>query len=346
MLGKRRRSNSDSRDGSPCRDEGARALEANSNSGLPIPSFYIVTPWLAHEISSQLPPLPGLHASLEREVFTHPGLGKPNYERLEWLGDSYIEQIATCLISQTFVSLPSGRCSQIREQLVRNKTLAKYFRDYGMSSRARLPSGLRDRTELGRGSSRDKDLLKTQGDMFEAYVAGVVLSDPRNGLKNASEWLKALWGSTISDQIKKAEKDRDSVYPATSVGGHAEAGQGTAQLPPKERLAQAIYVKGVRLRYEDLPCHRKDANLGLPLYSVGAYLDGWGETGKLLGRGTALGKKEAGHKAAAAALENKQLLRPYISKKAAFTKAREAAATEAAAGAMAEAEAETDVASR
>ena len=46
---------------------------------------------------------------------------------------------------------------------------------------------------------------------------------------------------------------------------------------------------------------------------------------KVLGTGTALQKKEAGHKAAAQALENKKLMRVYETKKKAFQEALAAA---------------------
>ena len=67
-----------------------------------------------------------------------------------------------------------------------------------------------------------------------------------------------------------------------------------------------------------MPCRKRDKNLGLPLFAIGAYLDGWGETNKLLGIGTALGKKEAGFKAATVALENRKLMKVYEDKKKAF----------------------------
>jgi ribonuclease-3 len=224
------------------------------------------------------------------------------------LGDAYLELISTVLIYQTFPRLPSGQCSQIREQLVRNITLADFFRAYNLSSLAQLPPDLAH-SAPGRGRSADKDLRKTQSDMFEAYLAAVIISDEQNGLPRAIEWVKGLWAEAIRGHQKTAP---------TNSGD---------QLSPKSRLANAIVVRGIVLRYEDMPGQKqkKDKILGLQLFTVGVYLTGWGETNKLLGFGTAKNKKDAGQKAALQALENKKMLKVYEQKKKAFVEAQDAA---------------------
>lgn len=230
-----------------------------------------------------------------------------------------MELIATVLIEKTFQKLSSGRLSQMRERLIRNTQLAEYFREYGLQSRARLPADLANRADPGRGSSKDKDLQKTQGDMFEAYVAAVIQSDPVSGLGNAVKWLKALWARTLQEDIQKAES-KTGAQPDLSGQG----GQRPTTKTPKEELSTQIVVKGIVIHYESMPCTKKDKHHNLPMFAVGAYLDGWGETHKLLGVGTALSVKEAGHKAATAALQNKKLLSQYTAKKASFMAARAA----------------------
>lgn len=280
----------------------------------PVPTLspLLVEPWRAADIPSELPPLPKIQDSeIESQVFRHPGLaGGPSYERLEWLGDAYLEMIATTLIFQTFTTTPSGRCSQIREQLIRNVTLAEYFRNYKMDQKAKLPqdvalSGSRN----PRGRSSDKDLIKTQGDMFEAYVAGIIVSDPTDGLAVAANWLRALFSTSIKDQIMRNEA-------GSSSSGNDKTSQ--SNFPPKDQLARLIGWKGIVLEYRDMPGEQKDENLGLPLYTVGVYLTGWGEQKKLLGTGTALKKKEAGQNAATMALGNKELMRTYELRKQAL----------------------------
>lgn len=298
-----------------------------SSRSLPIPDLSTATPWSSSDISSELPPLPQIsNPELELAVFSHPGIGHgPNYERLEWLGDAYIEMIATALIFQTFGLASPGRSSQVREQLVRNITLAGYFRQYKMEKRARLPTDMGNMEELILSKTKEKELIKIQGDIFEAFVAAVVLSDPVNGLLTVISWLKSLWGRTIKDQIKQAEKANKSAPLGGWIMSMASGGTGVKDVTPKERLAQILVVKGIHLRYEDMPNKdKKDKNLGLPLYSVGVYLDGWGEKDKYLGVGTALKKKEAGQKAAEMALQNKKLMTLYGDKKRAFVETQKA----------------------
>ncbi|KAJ4158496.1 uncharacterized protein LMH87_009019 [Akanthomyces muscarius] len=297
----------------------AVSISNSSPLSLRIPSMDYATPWRSSEMSRQLPPLPTIKdRKFEDLAFTHPGFipgSSPDkqYERLEWLGDAYLELIATALIDKTFLQLPSGRCSQIRERLIRNTTLAAYFREYGLESRARLPRDVRNQKHPGRGSSSDKDLLKTQSDMFEAYVAAVILSDPIHGIEIVVRWLKALWGRDIIEDVQRAEQG-EAPLPRTENTGRKRT--------PKEELSYKLVVKGITLRYERMESNKRDRHLGQELFTVGVYLDGWGETGKLLGVGSALSIKEAGQKAAAEVLEHKKLMKVYEGKKKAFAEAK------------------------
>ena len=248
-----------------------------------------------------------------------------SYERLEWLGDCYIELFATCFIFQTFGALAPGKCSQIREILVRNITLAAFCEKYGLPQRAILPREFSGGPmPPGSEAAKKSEVIKVHGDIFEAYVAAVILSDPENGLPRAATWLKALWSRTIERQI------RDSKKKPTTMEVR-ELGQGAAKekpaLPSKVQLANALVLKGVELLYEDEPSRRKkDRDNGLPLFTVGVYLKGWGEERKFLGVGTAQGKREAGERAAQQALENKKVMKIYSEKKKAYLAAREAEA--------------------
>ncbi|KAG6000057.1 hypothetical protein E4U54_001570 [Claviceps lovelessii] len=274
----------------------------------PIPTAREVTPWVSSEITATLPPIPKiLDAELEQTVFRHPGMSTlgPSYERLEWLGDAFLELTASMLIFQTFHTIPAGQLSQLRELVVRNKNLAVYFREYGLEAKAQLPPDV-DKFR-GEGKSKDKDIIKIHADMFEAYVAAAIISDPENGLQNTVSWLKSLFGRTLKDQILKNERKEKQ--------REAEPGSQMSQLSAKDQLRLQIGARGVLLRYEDIPGPAKDKYSDLPLFTVGVYLDGWGERNKLLGWGTALGKREAGQKAAAVALENKKLMKLYRTKR-------------------------------
>lgn len=272
--------------------------------------------WTSSTISKSYPPLPPvLDSALETAALTHSGMRKslsdPSYERLEWIGDVYLELIASELIYQTFPTAEPGKSSQYREMLIRNSTLGGYSTHYGLDKRANFPAefGLGGRVNGTKVSDRQR--MKALGDIFEAYVGALVRADPENGFRQASEWLKALWGPVLERQIREEE------------GSNAKH----VDLKPKTVLEQLIGAPGIKIEYKDLPSTgKKDRDTKQPLYSVGCLLNGWGETGLQLGYGSALGKKEAGQKAAQMALDNKKVIKKYAEKKKAFAAARAAQA--------------------
>ncbi|OHE99248.1 RNase3 domain-containing protein [Colletotrichum orchidophilum] len=289
-------------------------------SGPPIPSFILIKPWTPVDIPNSMPPLPKItNPVLEMAAFTHAGVAKHksdlSYDRLEWLGDAYVELISSSLIFQTFGGMSTGQCSQLRELLIRNANLGEYSTHYKLFERANLPLEFKPKGNQP-AAVKPQEIKKVRGDLFEAYVAAVILSDPTDGLTRATEWLKALWAMTIKDQIRSVAK-KPGLQIVKELG---ETVAEESKLPPKVLLSHAIGANGINIRYEDLPnANRKDKyNKKLALFSVGVFLDGWGEKNRLLGTGSDLNKKEAGQKAAQMALNNKKLLRVYQEKKKAF----------------------------
>lgn len=292
--------------------EAPQKTEETKLAGLPVPAATLITKWTPADFSAEKPPLPKvLDPKLEAAALTHSGNNKSsgvNYERLEWVGDAYLEVIATVLIHHTFPTLHEGRCAQIRELLVRNATLSEYTRQYGLDKRAKLPEEFTEQGRKGGTKASDKMVIKALGDLLEAYVGAVILSDPKDGVRRVADWLKVLWAPIIQQQLKEEERRG----PETNI-------------LPKTELERLIGTNQVQIKYQDLPSHKKHKDNGLQLFTVGCFLYGWGENGKQLGFGTALSKKEAGHNAAKMALENKKLLKVYMDKKKAFTEARLAA---------------------
>jgi ribonuclease III len=282
---------------------------AHEEQDLPyVPPPLSLTPWTSGSVPKTLPALPEIKSlTLETATFTHSGVtsnaGAFSYERLEWLGDAYLYLVSTILISSTFTSHLPGKCAQIRELLVKNETLASYARHYGFEKRARLPSEFSSDNLKGY-RAKEVEKVKVMGDIFEAYVAAVILSDPEQGVDRVSAWLKSLWAQTISKQIKDQERlnEKTKAIPVDNVN---------ANLNPKDMLSRKIGAKGVKITYRDIGPEKKDPVTGFPLFTVGVYLDGWGEHDKQLGVGKALGKKDAGMKAADMALANKKLMAKY-----------------------------------
>ncbi|PKS09716.1 hypothetical protein jhhlp_004337 [Lomentospora prolificans] len=302
----------------PTLGEQAQKPDAPSSRGLEFFDSALVTPWTTKDISPSLPPLPSAYPELAEAAFRSPAVAKPgemSYDRLEWIGDANLYLLSSYLIFFTFGGLDAGKGSQLRERLVRNQTLASYFRDYNLVQRAKLPPNL---------DLKSKEGQKVQGDMIEAYVGAIVLSDKKQGATKAAAWLKALWARTIAEEIRKVEKNPET-HRVQELGQVREVDEAATA---KQRLNLALKVPGVDLIFEDVPTKQKNKHNGQPMFTVNLFLKGWGEQKKLLGWGTAGSKNEARQKAALMALANKKVLSVYEAKKKAYLLARDAAGGE------------------
>ncbi|TLD34112.1 hypothetical protein PspLS_00809 [Pyricularia sp. CBS 133598] len=299
----------------------------SSEAAIAISSHVAYTKWTSADIQNGLPPLPEIKdASIEKAAFTHSSVvgnkasGIQSYDRLEWLGDAYLELFATCYIYQTFPALSHGGSSQLREVLIRNDSLAQWTQAYGLEKKARLPPEFMGLNHGGQAMMQ-KTRTKIYGDLFEAYVGAIIASDPVHGTDRAAAWLKSLWASKLKREIKAEEKRQRCPVTSTAslesdpTQGPTDNGAVAAPRPnrtPKEALAAMIVVKGIKLSYVDLPPpKKKDKNNNLPLFAVAVVLDGWGESGLQLAMGVAKSKSEAGHAAAQRALDNKKLITKY-----------------------------------
>jgi ribonuclease III len=265
--------------------------------------------------ASGLPPLPPvLNPALEQAALTHSGMVvKPtdmSYERLEWIGDAYLYLMSTAFIFQTFPNLATGRSAQLRERLIKNETLSGYTVQYGIDERTRFPAEFDLQGRVGGSQASLKVKKKVLGDVFEAYVAAAILGDA-DGLSRVATWLKALWSTTISQEIH----DECKAPPARSCQAEDGTKGSDQEVNPKVILKKMIGARGVKIVYNDVGEPTKQKSSGLPLFTVGVFLDGFGETNLQLGQGSALSKKEAGAKAAQNALENKKLIKKFEQKK-------------------------------
>lgn len=297
-------------------------------TALAIPPPTSLTRWIPNDIPSHgLPPLPPvLNPLLEQAALTHSGmvakLTDMSYERLEWIGDAYLYLISSAFIFQTFPNLSTGRSAQLREKLVKNETLSSYTLQYHLNERTKFPAEFDLHGRVGGSQASQKAKKKVLGDVFEAYVAAAILGDS-DGLSRVVTWLKVLWSTSISKEIQDEHKTQTtrSINSAESgnSNGNSNSVEATDQyLNAKVVLAKTIGSKGVRISYEDLGEPKKAKDSGLPLFTVGVFLDGWGETHLQLGYGSGLSKMEAGARAAQKALNNDKLIKRFEAKKLDF----------------------------
>lgn len=250
------------------------------------PPSSLSRPWPQKSNQPALPDLPEIvDATLAEVPFTHQGVLNgdraaavhDSYERLEFVGDAYIELVATRLVYHKYPQLPAGRLSQIRELLVKNDTLSAFSLAYKFDERARIPQS----HKTGQ-SDRKKQWVKLLGDIFEAYVAAVILSDPANGFTIVEKWLTELW-------LPVLDKHKEDT---------------PLNLEAKQDLARKVLSKGVKVEYREVKPAKMIKHEGKTWYTIGVFVTGWGWEKEFLGQGTGLSQKDAGARAAMQALLN------------------------------------------
>ena len=301
-------------------------LPAATGSKADVPAY---TPF---KVPKGLPDLPEIKDPALREApFTHKSMASHHhsrstaindvtYERLEFLGDAYLELFASRLVYHHYPSLPAGSQSQLRELLVKNETLSQYARAYGFEQRVHVDSLMRMEADVQSKGKGNKGLNKVLGDVFEAYIAAAILSDSEDGFAVVEKWLTALWAPKL---IEAAKLDR-----AAGTGFVADGNVDplkTYNPTAKAELQKRLLGQDVKLDYVvDKPTvELKGDQLGQNRHFIALYLTGYGHERKLLGKGEGKNKVEAGNWAATEAMfgEAKELVEKCTAE---MTKQREA----------------------
>jgi ribonuclease III len=228
-----------------------------------------------------LPPI--LDPDTEAKVFTHAGsITKDpetqhySYERLEYLGDAYIEIITRNIAYECFPQKGEGSLNAFCQEVVNNANLAKFSLAYGFDERMNL--GLKHFWSLKEGAR--KSMTKIMGDIFEAYCAAVIKTDPQNGFKTVEQWLMTLIKPLVLKHQNKIPID----------------------LNAKVELAKKLLGKGIKVTYEDVK--KPQPIKGGMIFYIGCYITGWGWDHFHLGSGEGVSKHEASSWAAMNALTN------------------------------------------
>lgn len=318
------------KDHSPSDSEPRKSQKLNGPDARPsvpkelsLPSPASLTAWTLQDIppDGKFPPLPSVADSLlEKASLTHTGMTAKaidlSYEKLEWIGDAYLYLMSSAFIFQTFPLLSVGRSVQLRERLVKNDTLREYTLSYGLNRRANFPAEFDLHGRSGGSSASNKVKNKVLGDIFESYFAAIILGNP-GGLEMGTAFIKRVWSVTLASEIRKECKAQEQ--------HHCQAAAGIVSAPRQElnhkvELAKTIGGANIYIDYRQIG-EKKLKDSSAPLYTMGVYLTGWGESDLQLGHGSALSKKDAGQKAAAAALENKKLIKRLAGVRSDFLKA-------------------------
>lgn len=146
---------------------------------------------------------PGLPAhafsdpALERQALTHRSFGRPDNERLEFLGDAVLQLLVSEALFAAFPKADEGELTRRRSALVREASLADFARRLGLGERLLLGPG-----ELKSGGYRRDSIL---ADAFEALLGAIHLDA---GLAAARAFLAPLLGDVLvrPDDVGKDAK--------------------------------------------------------------------------------------------------------------------------------------------
>ncbi len=164
-------------------------------------------------------------ARLLEQALTHRSVGTPNYERLEFLGDSLINFLIAEALYEQDTSTSEGDLSRLRASLVKAGTLAELALEMGIGDCLQLGPG-----ELASGGFRRKSILS---DALEAVLGAVYLD---GGFSAARKVVRKVFSARLAS-LPDAESLKDA----------------------KTRLQEALQARGLALpEYELVRAEGKD----------------------------------------------------------------------------------------
>ena len=133
--------------------------------------------------------------ALAQLAFTHRSVGRPNNERLEFLGDALLGAIIAELLYEVHPKASEGELSRLRAQLVNGQALAVVARELELGDELKLGPG-----ELKSGGFRRDSIL---ADAFEALVAAVYLDA---GFDACRDTVRSLFSERVA-ALRRSSKD-------------------------------------------------------------------------------------------------------------------------------------------
>lgn len=133
--------------------------------------------------------------ALAQLALTHRSVGKPNNERLEFLGDALLGVCVAELLYEAHPKASEGELSRLRAQLVNGQALAVIAKDLEIGDDLRLGQG-----ELKSGGFRRESIL---ADAFEAMLAAIYLDA---GYDACRDVVRSLFSEQIA-ALRRSSKD-------------------------------------------------------------------------------------------------------------------------------------------
>lgn len=107
------------------------------------------------------------NTGLLHQALTHRSLGRCNYERLEFLGDSILNMVVSTRLFELYPQASEGDLSRMRARIVRGRTLSEIALGINLGQQVKLGSG-----EMKAGGFRRSSIL---ADVLEALLGAIYL---------------------------------------------------------------------------------------------------------------------------------------------------------------------------
>jgi len=144
-------------------------------------------------------------ASLLQLALTHRSFGADHNERLEYLGDAFLNFVIARVVYLRFPQAPEGDLSRLRAQLVRGSTLSLIARELHLDQHLRMGAGER---KTG-GAQRDSNLAN----VVEAVIGAILLDGGNQACEERIlAWFEDRIAELPSEQPLKDPKTRLQEY--------------------------------------------------------------------------------------------------------------------------------------
>ncbi len=138
------------------------------------------------------------NTSLLHQALTHRSLGRYNYERLEFLGDSILNLVVSTRLFELYPQASEGDLSRMRARIVRGKTLSEIALGINLGQHLKLGTG-----EMKSGGFRRSSIL---ADALEALLGAIYLD---GGYLECRDVIVALCDPLIKN-LPSAENLKDA----------------------------------------------------------------------------------------------------------------------------------------
>jgi ribonuclease-3 len=135
--------------------------------------------------------------ALAELALTHRSMGRPNNERMEFLGDALVNLVVAELLYEQRPRADEGELSRLRSQLVSGQALAELARELDLGDGLRLGPG-----ELKSGGFRRDSIL---ADAFEATTAAIFLDAGFDALRRCLRTLFRPRLEAVGGPVKDAK---------------------------------------------------------------------------------------------------------------------------------------------